>query len=310
MAVTAEERVGRGRFRYLADRQRLLGPLMIAPAIAYIVLLLGIPFLLALVLSFSNATAGSLSFSLVGFKNFIAIAQDSTFQRALANTFIFTFVSQVITLVLATALSLALTKEFHGKWLVRLFILLPWAAPIALSTMSWVWIFDSTFSVLNWTLRAVGLLGPHQWLYWLGEPTLAMTAIIIIQIWRMLPFATVILLAGMTAIPQDIQDAAVVDGAGFWRWLFEIILPLILPIATVAVLFGVVFTFTDMSVVYLLTNGGPYNSTHVLASLAFQRGILGGDLGQGAAIAIFLFPLLVIGAIWMLRIARRSEVGV
>lgn len=308
--LKTEELTQRSRLSRLFDHERLLGPLMITPAIVYIALFLGVPFLLALALSFSNAISGNLSFSFVGLKNFIDIMTEETFQKALGNTFIFTFVSQALTLVLATALAIALSKSFPGKWWIRLLLLLPWAAPIALATLSWVWIFDSTFSVLNWILRAVGLLGPRQWLYWLGDPTLAMMAIIIIHVWRMLPFATVILLAGMTAIPQEILDAAIVDGAGFWRRLFQITLPLLLPIASVAVLFGIVFTFTDMSVVYLLTNGGPYNSTHVLASLAFQRGIIGGDLGQGAAIAVFLFPLLVIGAILMLRVARRTEVGV
>jgi multiple sugar transport system permease protein len=136
-----------------------------------------------------------------------------------------------------------------------------------------------------------------------------MFAIIIVHVWRMFPFATVIVLAGLTAIPVEIREAAVIDGASFLRRLFQVNLPLLLPVATVAVLFGVVFTSTDLSVVYLMTRGGPYNSTHVLASLAFQRGILGGDLGQGAAIAIFLLPVLVLAAVLMLRVARRAEVG-
>src|SRR5581483_9346309 len=161
---------------------------------------------------------------------------------------------------------------------VRFLILLPWAAPISLATLGWLWIFDSTFSVINWVLKVVGWLGPGQWYYWLGDPVLGMIAIITVHVWRMLPFSTVILLAGLTSIP------------------------------TVAVLFGVVFTFTDMSVVYLLTRGGPFNSTHVLASLAFQDGVLGGDVGRGAAVAIFLVPLLVVMAVVMLRLSRRAEV--
>jgi len=190
---------------------------------------------------------------------------------------------------------------------VRMLLLLPWAVPVSLAAMAWTWIFDSTFSVINWTLRAVGLF--QGWLYWLADPQLAMLAIIIVHVWRMFPFATVVVLAGLTAIPVEIREAAVIDGASFWRRLFQVNLPLLLPVVTVAVLFGVVFTSTDLSVVYLMTRGGPYNSTHVLASLAFQRGILGGDLGQGAAIALFLLPVLVVVAILMLRLARRTEVG-
>jgi len=152
--------------------------------------------------------------------------------------------------------------------------------------------------VINWTLKTAGLL--HGWLYWLGEPALALTAIIIVQAWRIFPFATVIVLAGLSSLPQEVVEAAVVDGAGFWRRLFQIELPLLLPVVAVAVLFGVV---------YILTGGGPANATHVLPSLAFQRGIQGADLGQGAAIAVFLLPFLVVVAIGMLRLARRTEVG-
>jgi multiple sugar transport system permease protein len=143
---------------------------------------------------------------------------------------------------------------------------------------------------------------------WLGTPELAMTSIITVHVWRLLPLATVILLAGLTSIPQDIHDAAAVDGAGFWRHLFQITIPLVAPIMTVAVLFGFIFAFTDMIVIYVLTRGGPYHSTQVLASLAFFTGIDGGDLAEGAAISLFLFPLLVAVAFLFLRLARRTEV--
>jgi len=183
-----------------------------------------------------------------------------------------------------------------------------WAAPISLATLGWLWIFDSTFSVINWVLKVVGYFGPGQWYFWLGDTTLGMIAIITIHVWRMLPFSTVILLAGLSSIPSEVHEAADIDGAGPLAKAFQVTLPMMLPILSVAVLFGVVFTFTDMSVVYLLTRGGPYNSTHVLASLAFQDGVLGGDVGRGAAIALFLLPVLVVLAVVMLRISRRAEV--
>lgn len=286
---------------------RALGSFMLAPAILYVVLLVGLPFGLALVLAFSNAVAGSLEFSLVGLDNFARVLREPGFQRALRNTLLFTAISQALVIVLATTLAHVLSARLAGQRVIRLLILLPWAAPIALTTMAWTWIFDSTFSVVNWTLRKVGLLGPGEWLYWLGEPGLAMAAIVIVHVWRMLPFATVILLAGLASIPNEVGEAAMVDGATSWQRLLYINLPLLLPVAAVSVLFGVVFTATDLSVVYLLTRGGPYNSTHVLSSLAFQQGILGGDLGQGAAIALFLFPLLVVVAITMLRLAATGR---
>jgi multiple sugar transport system permease protein len=181
-------------------------------------------------------------------------------------------------------------------------------APISLGTIGWLWILDSTYSVINWTLWALGLVGRDGGFMWLGVPTLAMGSIITIQVWRILPLATVVLLAGLGAIPQEIHDAAAVDGAGPWRKHFRITLPLIRPVMLVAGLFGLVFAFTDMIVIYVLTRGGPYDTTQVLSTLAFFTGIAAGDLGEGAAISLFLFPLLVAAAIAMLRIARRSEV--
>jgi multiple sugar transport system permease protein len=281
---------------------------MLAPALVYIMLLVGLPFLLALVLSVTNSSAGSLDFSFVGLQNFRSVIQSPVFLRALRNTFVFTLVSQVAVIALGNILARALMKTFRGKSVVRLLILMPWAAPISLATLGWLWIFDSTFSVINWMLKVVGWLGPGQWYYWLGDTTLGMIAIITIHVWRMLPFSTVILLAGLTSIPKEVHEAADIDGAGPFAKAFRVTLPMMLPIVTVAVLFGVVFTFTDMSVVYLLTRGGPYNSTHVLASLAYQEGVLGGDVGRGAAVAIFLVPVLLIMAILMLRASRRAEV--
>ena len=297
------------------DREQVLAPLLIAPAIIYIVVLVGAPFFLALYYSLSDATTGSTSLNFVGLSNFQAVLKDPVFRKSLVNTFIFTLCSQALVLVLAKVLALALIKEFRGKWLVRFLILLPWTAPISLGTVGWMWMLDSIFSPIDWILRYMGLLGApgavlgvNSNLYWLGVPKLAMLSVILVHTWRMLPLATVILLAGLTAIPQEILDAAQVDGAGSWRRLFQIMIPLLLPIMAVAVLFGIVFTFTDIAVVYILTQGGPVHSTQVLASWAFFKGIEAGDLAQGAAVALFLFPAMAGVAALMLRMARRTEV--
>lgn len=309
-AVVREPRRLRLRISYVLDQERFLGTLLIAPAILFIVVLVGGPFLLALYLSMTDTVAGRITFSFVGLKNYVDVVQSSIFRKALKNTFIFTFVSQVLVLVLAKVLALTLTKDFRGKGVVRFLVLLPWAAPIALGTIGWKWMFDSLYSVVNWILRAMHIIGPNSWPQWLGDPTLAMAAVIFVHTWRMLPFATVVLLAGLTSIPQDVLDAAEVDGAGFWQRLFYILIPLMLPIMSVALLFGTIFTFTDMSVIYVLTRGGPFNTTHVLASWAFQIGIISGNLGQGAAISLFLFPILLVAAVLMLKLARRTDIGV
>jgi len=296
------------RVSRFADNEKWLGRVMIAPAIVYIAVVVGFPFLLALFYSVSNITVGGREMAFVGLANFRRLLHDQTFLRALWNTFLFALVSNALVLVLAKGLALSLLRDFRGKWIVRLLILLPWVAPISLGSIGWLWILDSVYSVVNWTARALGIFGPHTWPIWLGQPTLAMASIITVHVWRLLPLATVILLGGLTSIPQDIHDAAAVDGAGFWRHNFQITIPLVLPIMLVAVLFGVVFAFTDMIVIYVLTRGGPYDTTQVLASLAFFTGIDGGDLAAGAAIALFLFPVLAVSAILLLRLARSTEV--
>lgn len=297
----------RDRGMALADSERWLGPLMIGPAILYIVLLVGLPFVMALYYSVSNTTTGGGTLGFVGLRNFTNIVGTPKFQTALKNTLIFALVSQFVTLVLSNALALTLQRDFRGKRLLRFLILLPWVAPISIGTIAWLWIFDSTYSVLNWTLRVLGLI-QGQGFMWLGLPNLAMGSVITVHVWRQLPLATVILLAGHSSIPKDIHDAAAVDGAGFWRHFFQVTLPLILPISLVALLFGLIFTFTDMVIIYNLTRGGPFDSTQVLASLAFYTGIAGGDLAEGAAIALFLFPLLLAVAFGFLRVAHRTEV--
>jgi multiple sugar transport system permease protein len=291
-----------------ADNDRWLWRTMLAPAILYIILVVGFPFLLSLYYSVSSATVASREVHFVGLENFRRIVESGTFWLALRNTVVITITSQFFVMVFANILATALLVDFRGKWLVRLLILLPWVAPISLGSIGWLWIFDSIYSIINWTARAAGLLGPNEWPIWLGEPNLARTSIIVVNVWRILPLATVIILAGLSSIPQDIHDAAEVDGAGFWRHHFQITMPLILPITLVALLFGIIFTFTDLIVVFVLTRGGPYDTTQVIASWAYFTGIQGGDLAGGAAISLFLFPVLAIVAILFLWLARRTEV--
>ncbi len=303
------------RLSRLKDREQVLAYLMIAPAVLYIAALVGVPFVLAILYSVSEATTGDTTLSFAGLANFKAAVADPVFLQAVKNTFIFTLSSQLLVLVLSRILAMALMEEFRGKWLVRFLILLPWTAPIALGTIGWLWMLDSIFSPLDWALCRLGLLGspesplgPLPNLYWLGVPGLAMGSVILVHTWRMLPLATVILMAGLSSIPREIMEAAEIDGAGFWRRLFQVTTPLILPIMSIAFLFGVIFTFTDMTVVYVLTRGGPVHSTQVLASWSFFKGVEGGDLAQGAAISLFLFPVLAGVAVLMLRFVRRTEV--
>ena len=299
----------------------MLAAALIAPAIAFILLLVGAPLVLSIYLSFTDATAGSLHGHWVGLDNFSSEWHNPIFRHALRNTAVMTIISQAIIVVSAALLSNYLARPFKGRWILRFLILLPWAAPIALGAITWLWIFDSLYSVINWVLvhgqawvnthlylhlHLVSALNPPQWL---SRPNLAMASIITVQSWRVLPFAVVIFLAGHASIPQEVDDAAKVDGATGLRKLWYVTLPLQLPIALVAVLFGIVFTATDMAVVYILTNGGPFNSTQVVTTWAFQQGIQAGALGEGAAVSLFLLPVLALVAITMLFFARRAEVA-
>jgi multiple sugar transport system permease protein len=289
----------------IADREGFLAPIFLLPAVVYIIALVAIPLVLAIAFAFSDVTVGDPSFEWVGFRNFDAIFDDPVFWRSLRNTLLFTVISMTLTIVLAKALAMILLANFRFKWLIRFLVLLPWTTPIALAAVAWLWMLDSVYSPIDWVLRSLGFIQSN--VYWLGKDDLAMASVIAVHTWRIVPLAAVIILAGLISIPDDIKDAAKIDGAGFWRTLFEVTVPLTLPVIAVAALFGAVLTFTDMSVVYILTRGGPENATQVLPSYAYLKGIGSGDLAQGAAIALFLFPLLLAAAIAILRSVKRME---
>ena len=242
--------------------------------------MVGVPLGWSLYLSLTDATGGSLSGKFIGLDNFTEAWHDQNFRTALENTLIITFSSQVIVVIGAAMLSHFLVRDFRGKWFVRFLVILPWAAPVALVTIRWLWIFDSLFSVVNWTLKEThrrrGLLavrrrqrcGANNPPQWLGQPNLAIFAIIMVHAWRILPFAVIIFIAGRASIPTEVDDAAKIDGARALKKLWYVDLPLQLPIALVAVLFGIVFTAADFAVVWVLTRGGPFNSTQVLTTWA------------------------------------------
>jgi multiple sugar transport system permease protein len=296
------------RFHFMLDRREVLETILIAPAIIYVLLLVGLPLLLAVYFSVSAYTIYNPSWQFVGLANFAQIIENPSFRQTLANTFIFTFGSQLLGLVLGKFGAFLLLRPFPGRKIVRALIILPFAVPVALATIAWQWMFDSLYSVINWTLIAAGILAREDAPNWLGNPYLAMLCVVIINAWRFFPFAIVIFLAGITAIPQDIIDAATVDGAGFWRRNYQIILPMILPIVAIGLIFGIVFTFTDLSIVFLLTMGGPVGATSVLGFAGFQTGIVSGDVSHGAAISLFMLPVLLVVVIMMLRFIRRREI--
>ena len=264
---------------------------------------------------------GDASFNYVGLRNFANVWATPAFRDALVNTFAFTVVAQIFTIILANILAQLLTMPLPerrsariGMWIGRMLIILPWATPLSLSVVGWLWMFDSKYSPIDYILREMALLGPGTaWgpannLIWLGKPLLAKASIIFVHVWRMTPLATVILMAGLSSIPTDLLDQAQVDGSRYFRTLFQVKLPLVMPIMLISLLFGFIFTFGDLTVVYILTRGGPITHTLTLPMYSFLVGIDGGNLAQGAAVSLFIFPVLLVVAIVLLRTASRAEI--
>ena len=284
-------------------RDQRTGYLMVAPALIALAVLIAYPFLLSIYFSLSDKRIG-LPGRFIGLENFAVLAQDSTFRQTLFNTGLYTVVSVGLKLVLGLTLAMLLEKVVRGRRLVRGLILLPWVVPASLSTQAWRWMFDPTYSVLNWCLRVVGL-GPG--VPWLSDPWWARGAVISVNVWRGLPFFAVCLLAGLVSIPGEFYDAAKVDGAGARARFWYVTLPLLRPILGIVLLYSVIMTVSDFIIVHVLTRGGPLQSTHLLATLAYRIGLAGTRLGMGAAITLCLFPVLVVGAYVLLRTVRRGE---
>lgn len=308
-ALAAARPRGR-RLSNVLERPGVLASVLISPAVIFVTALVGGPLVLAIWLSFTNATTG-LHGKWVGLENFRHEWGNPAFQHAVWHTFLFTVISQAIVLVGAGLIAHAMMKNFRGKWILRFLILLPWAAPIALSLMAWKWMFDTSYSIFNWTLVHFHIYKPLEVPQYLAQPKLAMGSVIAVHAWRILPFAVVIFIAGLASIPKEVDDAAAIDGATGFRKFWSVTLPLQLPIATVALLFGIVFTATDMAVVYILTQGGPPPSfsTEMVTTWAYKTGIESGSIGPGAAISLFLLPVLAVVSIAMLLFARRTEVS-
>jgi multiple sugar transport system permease protein len=286
------------------EQEHVFGYGLILPALLLIVGLVAYPFFTAIYFSLSDYWVGSPG-EFVGLENFRQILTNEVFHRTVYNSFVFTAVAVVLKAVLGVWLAMLLFRDFRFKRLIRGAVLLPWVIPTALSTLAWWWMFDSLYSVVNWTGIRLGLIeapGPN----WLGMTSYAMAAVIAVNVWRGLPFFAIIVLAGLVSIPREYYESAEVDGAGSWGRFRHVTLPLLKPVLAVVILFSTIFTFADFNIVQVLTRGGPVNTTHLFATLAYQTGLVGGNLGQGAAISLFLFPMLAAVVFIQLRYIRRE----
>ena len=301
---------GRPWWQTATARRLSFGYLLLAPAALYVMLLVGAPFLFSLWLAVSDANVGEPVARFVGLENFRAAWEMDTYWIALRNSVLFLVVAAIFKTLLGTSLAFLLLQNFRGKKLIRGLVVIPFTLPVAISVLSWKWMYDSQFSVINWVLSRLGLIGSYgseSWPVWLGQPWLALMACIAVNVWRTFPFSAIVLLAGFTAVPLEVLDAAKVDGCSFFQRFRHVVVPMIFPILMIGFLFDTVFTLSDLSVVYLLTQGGPGNATKILPVLAYQIGIQAGNLGRGAAIALCLVPLLFPLLFLVLRNIKRKE---
>jgi multiple sugar transport system permease protein len=294
----------RGAITRLLEDERWLALALLLPTVLLLAVFIAYPFVKGVELAVTDAKVG-VPGNFVGLHNFAVLANDSIFRTAVWNTFVYTAVTTVFKLALGLWLALLLNRHFKGKALTRAFVLLPFIIPTVLSTFAWKWMFDPTFSVINWTLFQLGLI--HGRINWLGDPGLAMVSIIIVNVWRGVPFYAISLLAGLQTISPELHEAAAIDGARPWQRFWHVTWPLLLPVTMVVVLFSIIQTFADFQLVYVLTGGGPANSTQLFATYAYQIGVGTGLLSQGAAISLAMFPVLLIVVIVQLLYIRRVE---
>ncbi len=322
------------------ENQTSLGYLFLLPIIIIVFGLIGYPFVLSIWFSVTDRALGQAGYAFVGLQNYVDLLDNRIFLRTIWNTFNYTVTAVIFKVILGLLMALTLNEVRRMRRFFRAAFLLPWVAPASLSILAWVWMFDSQFSIITYFLREGGVLelarnilyylaesGPpfvQSYLaeelpfivrrfgletgkiVWIGHPSLAMAAVQTVNIWRGAPFFGMIILAALVTVPQDLYEAATVDGANAWQRFWSVTWPHILPILIVSTLFSFVRTLGDFEIVWILTKGGPINSTHLISTLAFRTAIQGADLSKGAAIAAFLFPFLVLIIALQLRDLRKD----
>ena len=274
----------------LQNNRHALGYAFMLPAAVLLIGLLAYPLGLGTWLGFTDAKIGRPG-EWIGLENFKYLVTDSVAQLSLFNTLVYTVIASVLKFALGLYLALLLNKNLPFKSFFRAVVLLPWIVPTALSAIAFWWLYDAQFSVLSWVLVKLGLI--DRYIDFLGNPWNARLSTIAANVWRGVPFVAISLLAGLQTISPSYYEASAIDGATPWQQFRHVTLPLLTPIIAVVMTFSVLFTFTDFQLIYVLTRGGPLNATHLMATLAFQRAIPGGSLGEGAALATLMVPFLL-----------------
>ncbi len=287
----------------VGENRQVLGGLMVSPALVLLGVFLAYPFALGVWLSLTDATIAKAG-KFIGLANFVYLIGDPVFRLVAFNTALYATVAVFFKLLLGFSLALLVNRDFLGKRFVRAAMLLPWIVPTSLSALVFYWIYDGTFSVITWMLRQVGLVS--GFINYLGDPNLARASLIFANIWRGIPFFAIGLLAGLQTVSPTLYEAAEIDGAGPWQKLWHVTWPLLLPLTIIITVFSTIMTVGDFQLVWIITKGGPANATHLFGTLAYQRAVQGGFLGEGSAISGFVLPVLLVAVIVSFHYLRRE----
>jgi multiple sugar transport system permease protein len=290
MITTTRDASAWGRLKTHRD---WLGFWFIMPAAAFLILFLAYPLGLGIWISFTDARIGRTG-DFIGFENYEWLWDDSVFWLSVFNTMLYTTVASIVKFAVGLYLALLLNENLPFKAMLRAVVLIPFIVPTVLSAIAFWWIYDAQFSIISWSLRHLGLISTN--IDFLGDTWNARWSVIFANIWRGIPFVAITLLAGLQTVSPSLYEAAIIDGANRWQIFRHITYPMLTPIIAVVMTFSVLFTFTDFQLIWVLTRGGPVNATQLMATLSYQRAILGGHLGEGAAISTAMIPFLL-GAI-------------
>jgi multiple sugar transport system permease protein len=290
--------------RDLLERERSLGVLLMLPGAFLLILFMAYPFFLGIWLSLSDTVIGQTG-KFIGLRNFSDLLTDSIFHQTARNTMIYALVTVPFKAILGLGLALVLNNRMRFSNPVRASVMMPWIVPTALSSLGWFMIFDPVFSPISWLLKNLGVIKSN--INFLGAPNLAIASVCLANIWRGIPFFGIIILAGLQAVPQELHEAAAIDGANFWHRFRHVTIPAIKGVVLIASLLSIIWTFADFQLIYILTKGGPANQTHIFGTYAYQIGLNATEIGMGAAIALYMFPILAFFAILLLIYLRREQ---
>ena len=279
------------RWTRLQSSREWLGFWFMLPAAALLLAFLAWPLGKGVWMSLTDAKIGR-DGVFVGLENYQELVfYDTTFRNAVVFTLAYTFFASLVKFAAGLYLALLLNNNMPFRSLIRSIVLIPFIVPTVLSAIAFWWIFDAQFSIISWSLKSLGLIKEN--INFLGDGMNARACVIFANIWRGIPFVAITLLAGLQTVSPSLYEAATLDGAGNWQLFRHVTYPLLTPIIAVVMTFSVLFTFTDFQLIWAMTRGGPVNATHLMATLSYQRAIIAGQLGEGAAISSAMIPFLL-----------------